>query len=140
MADGRSNPARRDARASGGQGLAWLRCVSGPVVRLALALTLALALGIAAAPAIGGPVATSSVVQPRPTTGFLSKPTDQIAVPGMLAGAEIAPEGDLYTGWAEYELRFGRRLARWNQPTRVLPNPSVPLLSSSLADGPVRWS
>jgi hypothetical protein len=140
MPDARSNPARRDARASGGRGLAWLRCVSGPGVRLALALTLALALGIAAAPAIGGPVATASVVQPRPTTGFLSKPTDQIAVPGMLAGAEITPEGDLYTGWAEYELRFGRRLARWNQPTRVLPNPGVPLLSSSLADGPVRYT
>jgi hypothetical protein len=74
------------------------------------------------------------------TTGFLSKPTDQIAVPGMLAGAEVTPEGDLYTGWAEYELRFGRRLAAWNQPTRVLPDPAVPLLSSALSDGPVRYT
>jgi hypothetical protein len=107
---------------------------------LPMALALALMIGVAAVPAIGGPVATVSVAEPRPMTGFLSKPTDQIGVPGMLAGAEITPEGDLYTGWAEYELRFGRRLARWDQPTRVLPDPGVPLLSSSLADGPVRYT
>lgn len=74
------------------------------------------------------------------STGFLSAPTDQVAVPGMLAGAEITPEGDIYTGWAEYELRFGRRLAAWRQPTRTLPDPGVPLLSSSLSDGPVRYT
>jgi hypothetical protein len=73
------------------------------------------------------------------TTGFLSKPTDQIAVPGMLAGGEVTPEGDLYTGWAEYELSYGRKLAPWNQPTRTLPDPGVPLLSSALSDGPVRY-
>jgi hypothetical protein len=75
-----------------------------------------------------------------PTTGFLSAPTDQVAVPGMVSGGEITPEGDLYTGWAEYELRFGRRLTAWNQPTRTLPNPSLPLLSSTLSDGPVRYT
>ncbi len=74
-----------------------------------------------------------------PTTGFLSKPTDQIAVPGMLAGGEIAPEGDLYTGWAEYELRYGRKLVPWSQPTRMFPDPGVPLLLSTLSDGPVRY-
>lgn len=74
-----------------------------------------------------------------PLTGFLSEPTDQIAVPGMLAGAEITPEGDLYTGWAEYELRYGRGLTAWDQPTRTLPNPGRPLLSSTLSDGPVRY-
>jgi hypothetical protein len=57
----------------------------------------------------------------------------------MLAGAEITPEGDLYTGWAEYELRFGRRLRRWDQPTRTLPASGFPLLSSVLSDGPVRY-
>ena len=75
-----------------------------------------------------------------PTTGFLSAPTEQLAVPGMAAGAEVTPEGDLYTGWAEYELRFGRRLTAWDQPTRTLPDPGVPLLSSALADGPVRYT
>ena len=40
-----------------------------------------------------------------PLTGFLSAPTDQLAVPGMLAGAEITPEGDLYSGTA---VRFSK--------------------------------
>jgi hypothetical protein len=75
-----------------------------------------------------------------PTTGFLSAPTDQIAVPGMLAAGEVTPEGDLYTGWAEYELRFGHRLRAWDQPTRTLPNPGLPLLSSALSDGAVRYT
>ncbi len=75
-----------------------------------------------------------------PTTGYLAAPTEQLAVPGMAAGAEVTPEGDLYTGWAEYELRFGEGLRAWDQPTRTLPEPGVPLLSSTLADGPVRYT
>jgi hypothetical protein len=74
-----------------------------------------------------------------PLTGFLSKPTDQLAVPGMLAGAEVTPEGDLYSGWAEYELRIGPRLRPWSQPTRTLPDPGLPLLSSAMRDGGVRY-
>ncbi|HEY2632676.1 MAG TPA: hypothetical protein VGI26_09910, partial [Solirubrobacteraceae bacterium] len=74
-----------------------------------------------------------------PTTGFLAKPTEQLGIPGMLASGEITPEGDLYTGWAEYELSFGRRLRPWDQPTRTLPNPGVPRFSSALSDGPVRY-
>jgi hypothetical protein len=104
-------------------------------IRLPLALlppalcTLALTAGITAAGAGASP-----------TTGFLATPTEQLAAPGMAAGAEVTPEGDVYTGWAEYELRFGRRLVAWNQPTRTLPDPGVPLLSSALADGPVRYT
>ncbi len=104
---------------------------------IALALTLAAALPLPLPPtttALSGPAPGS------PTTGFLSRPTDQLGVPGLLAGAEVTPEGDLYTGWAEYELRFGRRLAAWNQPTRTLPNPSLPLLRSTLWDGSVSYT
>jgi hypothetical protein len=100
-----------------------------PLVSLAAALS---ALVLAAGAAAPGAGAT--------TTGFLSAPTDQLAVPGMPASAEVTPEGDLYTGWAEYELRFGRRLAAWDQPTRTLPDPSLPLLQSTLSDGPVRYT
>ncbi len=84
--------------------------------------------------------ATAAGASATPTTGFLSAPTEQLAVPGMGAGAEVTPEGDVYTGWAEYELRFGRRLRLWDQPTRTLPDPGVPLLSSALPDGPVRYT
>ena len=82
----------------------------------------------------------STCADAAPETGYLSAPTDQIAVPGMPAAGEITPEGDLYTGWAEYELRFGRRLTPWNQPTRTLSNPSLPLLSSTLSVGRVSYT
>jgi hypothetical protein len=100
-----------------------------PRTRLATLLTLVL-LGAVA------PVSARGATLP----GFLSRPTDQLAVPGLLAGAEVTPEGDVYTGWAEYELRFGRRLRQWNQPTRTLPDAGIPLLSSVLWDGPVRYT
>lgn len=99
------------------------------MTRAAMLATATIALALSAATAAGS----------VPRTGFLSKPTDQIAVPGMLAGGEITPEGDLYTGWAEYELSYGRKPAPWDQPTRTLPDPGVPLLSSALSDGPVRY-
>jgi len=100
---------------------------------LVLAVAASSTLGTALLAAVAGAAAI-------PTTGFLSAPTDQLAVPGMLAGGEITPEGDVYTGWAEYELRFGARLRQWNQPTRTLPDPSIPELSSSLSDGPVTYT
>ena len=85
-------------------------------------------------------MAVAETTVAAPTTGYLAVPTEQLAVPGLAGGAEVTPEGDLYTGWAEYELRFGRRLREWDQPTRTLPDPGVPLLSSALADGPVRYT
>jgi hypothetical protein len=91
---------------------------------------------VLSAPALLATAARGSLA----STGFLSTPTDQIAVPGLLAGGEITPEGDLYTGWAEYELSFGRKLTPWDQPTRTLPDPSLPFLSSELSDGPVRYA
>jgi hypothetical protein len=100
--------------------------------RLPLALAI-LALGVS-------PTSAARADAARPLTGFLSEPTDQIAVPGMISGGEITPEGDLYTGWAEYELRFGRRLVAWKQPTRTLSDPGVPLLTSTLSDGPVIYT
>lgn len=81
----------------------------------------------------------ASAVQ-RQLTGFLSMPTDQIAVPGMAASAELTPEGNLYTGWAEYRLRYGDRLRPWNQPTRTLPDPAVPSYSSTLLEGSMRYT
>ncbi len=114
---------------------------SSRVAALALGLAMVALPNLAFARTLASsPTTSSAPAASTPTTGFLSEPTDQIAVPGMLSGAEITPEGDLYTGWAEYELRFGRGLMRWDQPTRVLPNPGLPLLSSSLWDGPVRYA
>lgn len=100
--------------------------------RALCAATLSTAVTLAAA-------APASAAQPT-LTGFLSKPTDQVAVPGMAASAELTPEGDLYTGWAEYRLRFGSRLQAWDQPTRTLPDPGVPCYTGTLYDGPVRYT
>ena len=99
------------------------------------------AVPIAALAALGVLVATvTATAVAAPITGYLAAPTEQLAVPGLAGGAEVTPEGDLYTGWEEYELRFGRHLQAWNQPTRTLPDPGVPLLSSALADGQVRYT
>lgn len=73
-------------------------------------------------------------------TGFLSTPTEQLGVPGLAASAEITPEGDLYTGWAEYEWRLGSGLKDWDQPTRTAPDPSLPLFQSRLTEGGVTYT
>jgi hypothetical protein len=73
-------------------------------------------------------------------TGYLSAPVEQLALPGSLASGEITPEGDIYTGWGEYQLLLGRGLRPWRQPTRILPKPSVPLFVSSLNTGALRYS
>jgi hypothetical protein len=124
-------------------GRATWRVLRSPRVLWLAAVTVAFALAPLAAAQVTGAVTSGFLASPvagAATTGFLAAPTDQLSVPGMLAGAEVTPEGDLYTGWAEYELRFGRRLAAWNQPTRTLPDPSVPLLSSTLWDGAMRYT
>lgn len=108
----------------------WKSTHSETMTRATMLAVALAALASSAAPAGASPA----------TGGFLSKPTDQVAVPGMLAGGELTPEGDLYTGWAEYELSYGRRLTPWNQPTRTLPDPGMPLLWSALSDGPVRYT
>ena len=98
--------------------------------RLTVAATAALAL-------VGLPVTTGRAAV---LTGFLSTPTEQLGVPGLAPSGEITPEGDIYTGWAEYEWRYGGDLRPWDQPTRTVPDPSLPLFQSSLSDGPVTYT
>jgi hypothetical protein len=71
---------------------------------------------------------------------FLATPTDQLAVPGALAGAEITPEGHVYTGWGELVLRVGPRLAEYDQPIRTLERGRYPIVRSSVDAGGVRYS
>jgi hypothetical protein len=115
-----------------------------PEVRAPTPAPIHAALGVpwarVATPTLADATAPPPARATTPAPGFLTQPTEQLAAPGMAASAEVTPEGDLYTGWAEYELRFGRRLRGWDQPTRTLPEPGVPLLESSLADGPVRYT
>jgi hypothetical protein len=92
-------------------------------------------------PAVVAVLAAAAVpAHARPTPGYLSSPTEQVGVPGFAASGQLTPEGNLYTGWAEYALRFGRRLRAWDQPTRTLPNPSEPRTLAVLSDGGVRYT
>lgn len=90
-------------------------------------------------------VATAMCVAPppragaAPLTGFLATPTEQLGVPGHIASGEITPEGDIYTGWAEYELFAGPHLHAWRQPTRVAPDPGEPLYLAKLRRGPITY-
>jgi len=84
--------------------------VSQPVVRSRL-VTLAAAL--LATLAAAGPAGA------RPY-GFLATPTDQLAVPGYVAGFEVTPEGFLYNGRGELVFRAGPRLVGLRAPVRTL--------------------
>jgi hypothetical protein len=74
-----------------------------------------------------------------PQTGFLAAPTEQLAIPGPQPSGELTPEGDVYTGWAEYEPEVGAPLVPWRQPTRILPDPGVARFVSQLTRGAVAY-
>jgi hypothetical protein len=84
--------------------------------------------------------AQTAAAHGQPLTGFLSEPVEQLALPGAQASAEITPEGDVYTGWAEYEMFVGPHLRRWAQPTRVLSTPARPEFRSSMLVGKVSYT
>jgi hypothetical protein len=124
----RAGSSRRVPRLSG-------RRLTRPGRRLTLVGAIAL-IGLAGA---AGADAAPAPTQPRPLAGFLSEPTEQLAVPGDPASGEITPAGDIYTGWAEYQLFAGPRLTSWDQPTRVAPDPGEPLYQAQRRAGPVRY-
>ncbi|MBA2505851.1 MAG: hypothetical protein H0V29_07890 [Thermoleophilaceae bacterium] len=67
---------------------------------------------------------------------FVKTQTDQLGVPGYVAGGQLTPEGNIYTEIAEMGWNHGRSLRRWNQPLRTLDNGRWPVFSSSdTADG-----
>jgi hypothetical protein len=70
---------------------------------------------------------------------FPAGPTDQIAVPGETGGAEITPEGYLYTGYGELAFWTGARLAPLKQRVRSLLDGRWPVVRATRDDGPVRY-
>jgi len=71
--------------------------------------------------------------------GFLAAPTDQLALPGEVAGGELTPEGYVYTGAMELAYRFGPRLRRWDVPTRHRVAGRYPVFVSRASAGGVRY-
>lgn len=71
--------------------------------------------------------------------GYLAAPTDQLSVPGQVAGAQLTPEGYVYTGSAEYSFRFGAPLRDWDVPTRRRTAGRWPIMVSEARAGGVRY-
>lgn len=90
--------------------------------------------------AVGGRHLAAARAAAAPLTGYLAAPTEQLALPGPRASGEITPEGDIYTGWAEYELSIGPALRPWSQPTRTLPDPAVPEFASQVSDHGITYA
>ncbi len=76
---------------------------------------------------IAGALALPAAASARPY-GFLATPTDQLAVPGHLAGFEITPEGFIYGGYGELVMRAGPNLVGLRAPVRTLYGGRYPLL------------
>jgi hypothetical protein len=95
---------------------------------------------LAAAAAVSLTAAGAARAASGPPTGFLVTPTEELGVPGRIASGEITPEGDIYTGWAEYEPFAGPGLRPWRQPTRVAPNPGEPLYLARLRRGAIAYA
>ncbi|MGH2899306.1 MAG: hypothetical protein ACRDMZ_11575, partial [Solirubrobacteraceae bacterium] len=92
----------------------------------------------AAAAALVLALLTAAPVPARPY-GFLATPTDQLAVPGHLAGFEVTPEGFLYNGHGELVFRAGPRLLGLRAPVRTLLGGRYPVLRYGQRFGGVRY-
>ncbi|MEY2442913.1 MAG: hypothetical protein QOJ46_2339, partial [bacterium] len=85
------------------------------------------ACSIAAASALMAVLGLAPPAPARPY-GFLATPTDQLAVPGHLAGFEITPEGFVYGGYGEFVMRAGPNLVGLRAPVRTLYGGRYPLM------------
>lgn len=70
---------------------------------------------------------------------FLATPTDQLAVPGLVAGTEITPDGSLYTGHTELVLAAGVRGRALDTPERTLEGGRWPVISWREREGGVEY-
>jgi hypothetical protein len=95
--------------------------------RLAAVAVALLTAVVAAAPAAARPY------------GFLATPTDQLAVPGHVAGFEVTPEGFLYGGFGELVFRAGPKLVGLRAPVRTLEGGRYPVLRYGQRFGGARY-
>ena len=85
----------------------------------------------------------TALVAPAPAAarpyGFLATPTDQLAVPGHVAGFEVTPEGFLYGGYGELVFRAGPKLVGLRAPVRTLEGGRYPVLRYGQRFGGARY-
>jgi len=85
------------------------------------------------------PARAAVAAAPQPFS-FLATPTDQLGVPGLFAGSEVTPEGDLYTGFGELVFELGNPLRAYNQPLRSLEDNRYPVIRSTTWESGVAYS
>lgn len=71
---------------------------------------------------------------------YLSKATDQLGMPGYVAGTLITPEGSLYTGWVELGFRFGPSLRPTSVTVRDLLDGRSPVVRYHMSAGGVSYT
>ena len=102
-----------------------------PVLRRSLRrLTISTAAACAAASLFAGPAGAYS---------FLAAPTDQLAVPGQLAGAGVLPNHDIFTGWTEFGIRVGGSGLAMSPQGRDLEEGRYPIVRSQRVTGRVLY-
>ncbi len=92
---------------------------------------LALGAACAAAAALAAPAAA--------TFSYLREPTDQLALPGYVAGAAVLPNHDLYTGWTEFGLRVGDDRRTMSPAGRDLEQGWMPIIRTQQVNGRVLY-
>jgi len=75
-----------------------------------------------------------------PVFSYFSRPTDLIGVMGAPSGAEITPEGTLYTGFGELLFYTGPEQNPINARIRTMAEGHLPILSYSTADHQIDYA
>jgi hypothetical protein len=71
--------------------------------------------------------------------GYLRTPTDQLAVPGVVAGTNVTPETYFYTGWAEVLVRIGKQPRPVGAKYRTLEAGRLPIIHALALANRVRY-
>lgn len=92
---------------------------------------------LAAAAALAGLAAV--VPSAGATFSYLREPTDQLGLPGYVAGASVLPNHDLYTGWTEFGVRVGSDRRTLSPAGRDLEQGWMPIIRTQQVDGRVLY-
>jgi hypothetical protein len=94
----------------------------------------ALAAAAAALGALGALAAPAGA-----TFSYLREPTDQLGLPGYVAGAAVLPNHDVYTGWTEFGIRVGDTRRTLSPAGRDLEQGWMPIIRTQQVEGRVLY-
>jgi hypothetical protein len=87
----------------------------------------------------GAQMVSPSIDNPKDPFSYFAKPTDQLSVMGAGSGAEVTPEGYLYTGFGELMFFLGPEQSPVAARIRTLEEGYLPVLSYSVDHLGVRY-